>query len=100
MFLNNQENVSMHKCFAIPCDFSPPETKACTLEEWNEAPPPNYVSADEMLSFNPDAVKAVDESIDSLNSELRELSIKIHGKCTSLSNIHICYWVLGLMISE
>ena len=85
----------MCKCLATPCDLSPSGTKACTLEEWNETPPPRYDSVEELLSFNPDAVKAVEEGIDSLDSELRELSIKIHGKWRTSSNSHMSlgYWV-------
>jgi hypothetical protein len=91
----------MHRCYGIPCDLSPPGTKICTLEEWNETPPPQYASVDETSTLSPEILKAVDEYIDSCNAELRELSIKIHGKCTSSPRVprHMPQKVPRLMIS-
>ncbi|KAF9508821.1 hypothetical protein BS47DRAFT_1365657 [Hydnum rufescens UP504] len=76
-------------------------TKICTLEEWNETPPPQYASVGETSTFSPEILKAVDEYIDSCNAELRELSIKIHGKCKSSPGVprHVSQRVPRLMIS-
>ncbi|KDQ12657.1 hypothetical protein BOTBODRAFT_56682 [Botryobasidium botryosum FD-172 SS1] len=59
------------------CNFSPTPDRATNFEDWPKEQKP--LQALENV-FMPEAVQTIEARIDELNSELRELSLKIHGR--------------------
>ena len=56
-----------------------------SAEDWNTEPALPAYSLNDIRDA--EGVKAIEESIDSLDAELRQLSIKIHGKSVRRSMI-------------
>jgi hypothetical protein len=73
--LNNNEKTDSGLSAATPCYCIP----SGGAEVYMNDKPPAYTPSLSRDIFRPEVLKFIEETVDSYNDELRELSLKIHG---------------------
>ena len=66
--------------YATSCDFCGHGDHNRSANWWPADKPPSYSSTGTNEIFRPDVMKTIEKTLNDLSSELRDLSLMIHGK--------------------